>query len=332
MRKKGNYLLSDRLREELKQTLEKGEQAILFINRRGFFTFVMCRECGYTIECPHCAISLSYHSTERKVRCNRCDYTAPTPSSCPRCNSTIISYFGIGTQRIESEVAQVFPSARILRYDRDSVSKRGSHEIFFAAFAEGKADVLIGTQMVTKGLDVGKVTLVGVVSADTALHLPDFRSAEHTFQLLTQVAGRTGRHNLPGKVIIQTYSPQNYAIQSAIKHDYDAFYQKEIKHREELHYPPFSRLISIMISGVEIKKVIKISEDLERFLKKRLTEGVLGPAPAVIPKLRGEWRYHILLKGRELDKTRRAIGETMAKVVIPSDIKVAVDVDPMGML
>jgi primosomal protein N' (replication factor Y) len=332
MRQKGNFLLSEKLRQELKNTLAKGEQAILFINRRGFFTFVMCRECGFTVECPHCAISLAYHSDERKVRCNRCDYTADTPSSCPRCNSGKISYYGIGTQRIEQEVAQVFPSARILRYDRDSVSKRGSHEAFFAAFADGKADVLIGTQMVTKGLDVGKVTLVGVVSADTALHLPDFRSAEHTFQLLTQVAGRAGRHHLPGKVIIQTHQPDNYVIRTAVNHDYDAFYRQEIKYRQELNYPPFNQLISLMVSGPEIKPVVKISEDLEKFLKKRLGDAVLGPVPAVIPRLRGEWRYHLLLKGNDLNQLRQAANETLAKVVVPAEVKVVVDIEPMNML
>jgi primosomal protein N' (replication factor Y) len=332
MRKKGNFLLSEKLRQELKNTLEKGEQAILFINRRGFFTFVLCRECGFAIECPQCSISLAYHSDERKVRCNRCGFSADAPAICPRCHSSSIKYFGIGTQRIEKEVADVFSSARILRYDRDSVSKRGSHEAFFAAFAEGKADVLIGTQMVTKGMDVAKVTLVGVVSADTALNLPDFRSGEHTFQLLTQVAGRAGRHHLPGKVIIQTYQPDNYVIRSAVSHDYDGFYKQEIKHREELGYPPFSRLISILISGAEIKKVVKITEDLEGFLKKRISQGILGPAPAVIPRLRGEWRYHILLKGNDLEKMRTAVAETLEKIVVPSEIKVVVDVEPMSML
>jgi primosomal protein N' (replication factor Y) len=274
------------------------------------------------------------------VRCNRCDYTAAAPNVCPRCNSSSITYYGVGTQRIEAEVAQVFPQARILRYDRDSVSQRGSHETFFAAFAQGKADVLIGTQMVAKGLDVGKVTLVGVVSADTALHLPDFRSAEHTFQLLTQVAGRTGRHNLPGKVIIQTYQPDNYVISSAIDHDYEAFFRHELEHRRELNYPPFSQLIGLLISGADINKVIRVSGDLERFLKKRLDKGILGPALAAIPRLRGQWRYHLLIKGNAQDviprrcsgQVRKALKETLAKIVVPSDIKLAIDVDPMSLL
>lgn len=332
MREGKDYLLSKRLRKELKETLSKGEQAILFINRRGYFTFVMCRECGFTIECPKCSVSLTYHSGDRKLRCNRCGFSSEAPIICPRCQSSSIKYFGTGTQRIEKEVAEVFPAARILRYDRDTVSKRGSHEVFFSAFAQGKADVLVGTQMVTKGLDVANVTLVGVVSADTALQLPDFRAAEHTFQLLTQVAGRAGRHHLPGKVIIQTYSPEHYAIQAAAKHDYEEFYKQEISHREEVGYPPFSKLVSLLIAGLEAKKVEKVAEDLERFLMKRLSEGVLGPAPATIPKLRGEWRYRILLKGKDLKNIRRAVVETLGKIVIPSEIKVAVDVEPMNML
>ncbi|MFH1683310.1 MAG: primosomal protein N' [Candidatus Margulisiibacteriota bacterium] len=331
MRKGEGFLLSDRLREELAETLERKEQAILFLNRRGYFTFVICQECGYTVDCPHCAISLTYHTSEKKLRCNRCGYSGAPPNGCPRCNSRSIRYFGTGTQRIEKEVADIFPAARILRYDSDAVSKRCSHETFFAAFAKGQADVLIGTQMVAKGLDIANVTLVGAVSADTSLHLPDFRSAEHTFQLLTQVAGRTGRHHLPGKVIIQTYTPDHYAIKNAMTHDYENFYQQEIKHRQELSYPPFSKLVSLVISGESAPKVEKTAEDIGAFLSWRV-KNVLGPAPAVIPKLRGQWRYRILLKGNELRVMRNAIKETLAKVVVPSDVKVIVDVEPMGMM
>ncbi|OGB87541.1 primosomal protein N' [candidate division WOR-1 bacterium RIFCSPLOWO2_02_FULL_46_20] len=331
MREAKGFILSDKLREELKETLRWGQQAILFINRRGYFTFVMCRECGLTIECPKCSVSLTYHTGVGKVVCNRCGYQAEIPRSCPRCNSLSIKYFGSGTQRIEKEVADLCPDARILRYDRDSLGERGSHEQFFAAFAGGKADVLIGTQLVTKGLDVANVTLVGVVTADTGLNFPDFRSAEHTFQLLTQVAGRAGRHHLPGKVIIQTYNPDHYAIQAAAKHDYESFYQQEIKHRQELNYPPFTKLISLIISGASEPKVIKVAEDLGQFLKKRLAQGVLGPAPAATPKVRGHFRHHILMKGSELLVMSNVIREVMKKIVIPSEVRVAVDVEPMNM-
>jgi primosomal protein N' (replication factor Y) len=332
MRHEKRFILSQKLRDELKETISRGEQAILFINRRGFFTFVMCKECGFTLQCPACSISLSYHSGDRKLRCNRCDYSTDAPSLCPQCNSSSITYFGTGTQRIEKEVADTIPGVRIIRYDRDSVSKRGSHEVFFSAFAEKKADVLIGTQMVAKGLDIASVTLVGVVSADTALRLPDFRAAERTFQLLTQVAGRAGRHHLPGKVIIQTYDPENYAIQTATRHDYDDFYNEEIKHRRELNYPPYSKLISLLFSGKDVNKVKKIADDAKSFLSKRINSGILGPAPAVISKLRGDWRYQILLKGEDLDELRNAVCESLEKLVVPMEIKLVVDVEPMSML
>jgi len=332
MRSEKKWLLSKALRDELRQTLSQGEQAILFMNRRGYFTFVMCHDCGFAISCPRCSVSLTYHTGERKLRCHRCDYSCQAPMVCPRCNSSSIRYFGTGTQRIEKEVADIYPAARILRWDFDAVKKHGSHQDFFSAFSEGKADVLIGTQMVTKGLDVANVTLVGVVSADTALHIPDFRAAEHTFQLLTQVAGRAGRHHLAGRVIVQTHSPEHYVIKTSAKHDYKEFYNQEIKHREELGYPPFSKLISLRIEGPELEKTGKIASDLEKFLKKRLLKGVLGPAPAVVPKVRGNFRFHILLKGQDLDEMRKAVVESLEKLVVPSEIRVVVDVEPMGMI
>jgi primosomal protein N' (replication factor Y) len=331
--KAGNFgVLSRRLSEELAGTLAKGEQAILFMNRLGYFTFVICRECGLTLQCPECTVSLVYHTSDQKVRCSHCGYSRQAPALCPRCNSSSIRYFGSGTQRIEEEVAKLFPAARILRYDRDTVGKRGSHEEFFATFAAGKADVLIGTQMVTKGMDIAGVTLVGVVSADTALNLPDFRSAEHTFQLLTQVAGRAGRHHLPGKVIIQTYNPEHYAIKAAAKHDYELFYRRELEHRRELMYPPFTRMISLTVTAAEEKKAARLIDQLAGLLTARLKEGVRGPAPAPISRLRGEWRYHLLLKGTELDGLRSAVRSLLAKAVIPDDVKLAIDVEPLSLL
>ncbi|MDD5383229.1 MAG: primosomal protein N', partial [Candidatus Margulisbacteria bacterium] len=332
MRGEGFGVLSERLKDEIKGALSGGEQIILFMNRLGYFTFIMCRECGLTLECPQCSVSLVYHSADRRLRCGRCGYSTDAPIICPRCHSSSIKYFGTGTQRIEEEVASIFPAARLLRYDRDTVGQRGSHEAFFSTFAAGKADVLIGTQMVTKGLDIANVTLVGAVAADTALYLPDFRAAEHTFQLLTQVAGRAGRHHLPGKVIIQTYNPEHYAIRAAAQHDYEEFYKQEIEFRKELNYPPFSRLISLLISGADEKKVAKVSEDLGKFLNKRLKTAVLGPAAAAIPRLRGQWRYRILLKGDDLGQLRRAIAETLEKAVVPVDVKIAIDVEPMSLL
>jgi primosomal protein N' (replication factor Y) len=277
-------------------------------------------------------VALVYHTGDRQVRCGRCGHAAPAPAVCSRCNSVAIRYFGTGTQRIEEEVAKVFPAARLLRWDRDTVSKRGSHEAFFAAFAAGEADVMIGTQMVTKGLDVAKVTLVGVVSADTALGLPDFRAAEHTFQQLTQVAGRAGRHQLPGRVVIQTYKPDHYAIRAAARHDYEAFYRRELQHREELDYPPFSELISLVVSGRAQAKVAKTADDIAGFLNKRLAKRVLGPAPAAISRLRGDWRYRLLIKGEKLEELRAVVAETLHKAVVPQEINVAVDVEPLNLL
>jgi primosomal protein N' (replication factor Y) len=332
LKQKNFGVLSERLRDELERTLTAGEQAILFINRLGYFTFIMCRSCGYVIECPRCAVSLVYSSHDRRLRCNRCGFSSEPGATCPRCNSTSIKYFGTGTQRIEDEVAKSFPSARILRYDRDTTGPRGSREAFFKTFAAGKADVLIGTQMVTKGMDIAAVTLVGVVSADSGLHLPDFRAGEHTFQLLTQVAGRAGRHQLPGRAIIQTYSPEHYVIKTAVNHDYQAFYDREIAERQDLGYPPFNKLISLLISGADQNKVNQVAGDLGDFLNKRLSEGVMGPIPAVIPKLRGEWRDRILLKGQDLSVMRQAVEQTRSRVVVPREIKVTVDVEPMSLL
>jgi len=329
---KSRGVLSEKLKQELKQVLEKKEQAILFINRRGFFTFAMCQACGQPIECPHCSISLTYHSFTKKLHCNRCGFTVASNVICPRCKSDSIRFYGTGTQRIEQEVAQIYPAARILRWDKDTVTKRGSHDVFFSAFADGKADVLIGTQMVAKGMDVANVTLVGVVSADTGLYFPDFRAAEHTFQLLTQVAGRAGRHHLPGKVIIQTLNPDHYAIKAAQKHDYESFYHNEIKYRQELSYPPFSKLISIMLSGPSAEKTAKIAKDLSQFINKRIKTGVLGPALAAIPKLRGLWRYQILLKGNDLTQMRQSLLESLDKTVVPKEIRVTIDVEPMEMV
>ncbi|MFH1542284.1 MAG: primosomal protein N' [bacterium] len=332
MRQDKGFILSERLKEELKVTLERKEQAILFINRRGYFTFIMCKDCGKAIECPTCSVSLTYHSEDKHLLCGHCGYSTDSPHICPHCQGSSVQYFGIGTQRIEQEVADYFPQARILRYDSDAVTKRGSHETLFNTFAEGKADILIGTQMVAKGLDVANVTLVGVVAADTALNLPDFRAAERTFQLITQVAGRAGRHHLPGKVIVQTYSPEHFALQTAVKHDYDAFYQAEIKHRQELNYPPYSQLIGIVVSGEARAKVIKVIQDIKTFLDNRQIKGVMGPAPAVIARLRGDWRYRLLLKSSKIQETRNKLQEIMSKIVIPSDVRVVVDVEPISLL
>ncbi|MFA4906100.1 MAG: primosomal protein N' [Candidatus Margulisiibacteriota bacterium] len=333
MREEKAWMLSQRLRNEIKETLSRGEKVILFLNRRGYFTYAQCKECGSAVECPQCSVALVYHNSVKKLICGHCGLIAEAQVICPKCQNASISFRGIGTQRIESEVAQVYPQAKIIRLDRDVVVKRGSHEVSFAAFAEGDADVLIGTQLVTKGMDVASVTLVGVVSADTSLNLPDFRAAERTFQQLTQVAGRAGRHHLPGKVIVQTFNPEHYAIKYAAKHDYEGFYKEEIKEREELFYPPFSRLINLVISSKDEKKAEVIAQDLGRLIK--LPQGkyqLLGPAPAPIAKIRGQYRYFILLKGEKIDPLREAVGAGLKKLVAPFDIRINMDIDPLDMV
>ena len=337
MREEKDRMLSQKLRQEIKETLSRGEKVILFMNRRGYFTFSICRECGHALECPRCSVSLVYHSDDKKLRCGHCGYETEANIICPKCHNTSMGFFGIGTQRIEKEVAEVYRDARIIRLDRDAVQKRGSHEKIFAAFSEGEADVLIGTQMVTKGLDVAKVTLVGVVSADTSLNLPDFHAAERTFQQLTQVAGRAGRHHLPGKVIIQSLNPEHYALKYALSHDYDGFYKEEIEFRKSLFYPPFSRLINIILSGRNEQKTAETASHIAKSLKsnyklQNTKHIILGPAKAAISKLRGQFRYQILIKAEEILSAKKVVFESIREEHLPPDIRVNVDIDPMNLL
>jgi len=332
--KAGNYnVLSRKLKEEIKSVIQKKEQAILFINRRGYFSFVMCRTCGHAIQCPKCSTSLIYYMNDKKLRCNHCGFTSEAPVICPKCQSTQIKFFGGGTQRIEQEVARIVPAARILRLDRDTVTKKGSYENIIRAFISGSADILIGTQMVTKGLDIGSVTLVGVVAADIGLNLPDFRAAEHTFQLITQVAGRAGRHKLAGEVIIQTYNPDHYAIKFASAYDYEGFYNEEIKSRKALLYPPFGNLINIIAYGESEKKVEQVSGELVKFLKKRISgDEVFGPAIAPIARLKDNYRHQIIVKGRNLEGMRKAVVESAGRIVKLGGVRVSVDIEPYNML
>lgn len=247
---KGNKsIFSTRLLDGIKKRLAHGEQAVLFLNRRGFSTFVLCRECGQALRCPHCDVSLTFHYGAKRVICHYCGHSIPVPDKCPNCGGTRIRFFGSGTEKVEDEVKRLFPEARTLRLDRDSVSKRGAVDRIYRAFREGQADILVGTQMVAKGLDVPGVTLVGVISADTCLNLPDFRAAERTFSLITQVAGRAGRGDCPGEVIIQSYDPNHYSIQMAATQDYESFFKHEIALRKHGNYPPFSSMIFLECHG-----------------------------------------------------------------------------------
>ncbi len=335
LKAKNFNVLSRKLRDEIKSAFEKKEQAILFINRRGYFSFVMCRSCGHVIQCPKCSSNLIYHLSDKKLRCNHCNFTASAATVCPKCGSTSIKFFGGGTQRIEQEVANIIPKARILRLDRDTVTKKGSYANIIRSFISGSADVLIGTQMVTKGLDIGSVTLVGVVSADIGLNAPDFRAAEHVFQMITQVAGRAGRRKLAGKVIVQTYDPDHYAIKFAAGHDYEGFYATEIASRKELGYPPLESLINLTITAESEKKAEQVAEDTATFIAKRLAKDageVFGPGVAPINRLKGLYRYQVTVKGRDIDAMRKAVVESVNGVVKLDRARITVDVDPYNMM
>ncbi|MFA4991720.1 MAG: primosomal protein N' [Candidatus Omnitrophota bacterium] len=322
-------IFSMRLKEWIEKDVNEERQVILFLNRRGFSTFINCRKCGHVVKCKRCSVSLTYHFDTRKLICHHCDYRIDPPEICPKCNSSYIKYWGLGTEKVESEAHRLFPQAAIARMDTDATHKRGAHEKVLSRFKDHKIDVLIGTQMIAKGLDFPKVTLVGVISADTALSLPDFRAGERTFNLLTQVAGRAGRSDLGGRVIIQTYTPQHYSIQAAKTHDYNAFYDKEIQFRKELNLPPFCHMVSITIRGRNEKRVMDLSERLRDSLERNKPENVdvLGPAPAPISRMKGMYRWNVFLKSEKVE-TITGILKKVLDGVRGSGMFVTVDVDP----
>ncbi|MGD0382149.1 MAG: primosomal protein N' [Thermoguttaceae bacterium] len=319
------------------KALEAGGQVILLLNRRGFSTHIQCPSCGHVIECPHCDIALTHHRTQEIALCHFCDYQIPSPTVCPKCEFSGIRYSGLGTQRLEAEVRARFPNVTCLRMDTDTMQGHGSHERALAAFRSGKVRILLGTQMIAKGLDFPNVTLVGVINADTALHLPDFRAAERTFHLVTQVAGRTGRGEKGGHVLVQTFNPEHPAIQAAIRHDYAAFAAGELPIREMLRYPPFSSMIRLVIRGPSEPIAREFANFLARLVKESLqAEGasarVLGPAPAPFARLRGMYRFQIQLQGLECDKLRAAVRQSAAESKAPDGVQWIADVDPLDMM
>jgi primosomal protein N' (replication factor Y) len=327
--KTGNTSLFSRsLLAAMKETLAQGEQIILFLNRRGTATFVRCRNCGFVFRCPRCSIALTYHSVEKRLICHRCRYSIPVSPSCPRCSRRNLRLLGIGTQRVEEEIRHFFPEARLLRWDRDVITRRYAHEELLKNFRDHKADVLIGTQMIAKGLDLPQVTLAGVINADTGLNFPDFRSSERTFQLLCQVAGRAGRGVKAGKVIIQTYSPDNYIIEAAAKHDYLSFYYKEIDYRRRYNYPPFSQLVRLVYSHTNEELCRREVERVYHLILEKAREGmsdfsVIGPVPAFAFRARGRYRWQLFLRGS--DPTRM-----LSQLTLPQGW--TIDVDPVGVV
>lgn len=329
------HFISPRLEEELIKNHEHQKQTLLFLNRRGYAPFVMCLDCGHTFGCPSCSLSLTYHKHERKLICHFCDYTAPPPNVCHACGSSRIKMIGIGTERVEEEVKRILPTAKVARLDRDIITKKGELARLLTALKEGELDVLIGTQMIAKGHDYPGVTLVGVILAETSLNFPDFRSAETTFALLTQVAGRAGRGDEPGKVIVQTFNPEHYAIKTALTQNYQAFAQKEMGVRRELGYPPFTRLAVIRFSGESALGVRETAQALAQLAKSSNQITPVGPAPAPFSKIRNQYRWQLLIKSRSSKAVR-----SWAKFLISNglaiakkhNVKITVDVDPLRLL
>jgi primosomal protein N' (replication factor Y) len=332
-------ILSLPLRNAITETLADGGQSILFLNRRGFSTAILCFECGATEHCKNCDIALVYHASVQKLRCHYCDFEIPPPDRCSECGAPDAALMGVGTQRVEEEVRSQFPNARIARLDRDTAKKRGFTESVLRGLHDRSIDIVVGTQMVAKGHDFPGVRLVGVVVADVGLHLPDFRAAERTFQLLTQVAGRAGRDSAPGRVIIQTFAPSHYAIQPVLDHDYERFYNEELGHRKSLGYPPFGRLIRALITGPDEAETRSASLELSRLVSAIAVDGskqeleVLGPAPAPLARLRGRHRYQLLVKGAP-GPLLRAAAETLVKAAagLAAPLQASVDVNPVSML
>jgi len=333
----GGSLLSRPLLASLTERLARGEQSLLFLNRRGHSHHTQCRACGWVPVCPHCDISLTLHLSPRELRCHYCDHREPATAQCPQCRAALLRLSGAGTQRVERELAAALPKARVARLDTDVVRGRASAGDVLAAFGRGEADVLLGTQMIAKGLDFPRVTLVGVLDADVALHLPDFRAAERTFQLLVQVAGRAGRGRTPGEVLVQTCSPEHPAIAAACRHDAASFARRELAERKEAGYPPYVRLATLLFTGSD-EKTVERSADLLAAAVAPEAEArsvrVLGPAPQALARLRGRYRWHLLLKGdspavRAVAARGLEWAESKAR---PSSVQVTADVDPVEVL
>ena len=332
-------VLSMPLQTEIKETLSKGQQVILLINRRGFSTFTQCQACGHVIQCPNCAIPMIWHSKDQMLKCHYCNHAEYFPDVCPECGSDAFKNSGTGTQKIEQYVKELFPENNVERIDSDILVRKGEHIRLLEKFQRGDIDILVGTQMIAKGLDNPNVTLVGVISADASFNLPDFRASERGFQLLTQVAGRAGRGEFAGKVLFQTYNPDFYALESAKSQNYREFYDTEIAAREEFDYPPFSQIIRLILSSQNTFRAEKSAQEIalrlcimiEKYgISERLD--ILGPTPCVIERINGQYRFQILIKNKMSGKGHQFVSSFLNKVIMPKDIKLAIDVDPLDIL
>lgn len=331
--KKTQGYFSNILIESIRHCLEKKEQVILLLNRRGYSSFVSCKNCGYTFKCPNCDITLTFHKSSNTLRCHYCGYGEKVYKACPSCSENSLSNLGVGTQKIEEELYSLFPTSRVLRMDYDTTSKKGMHEKMIQAFKNLEYDILLGTQMVAKGLDFSNVTLVGVINADTSLNIPDFRSSENTFSLLSQVAGRSGRSIKEGFVIIQTFNPEHYAIELTKTHDYLSFYKKEMVIRKQLKYPPFYYLCNIRISGKDDNFVLAEALKIKRSLERNLNETIiLGPSAASIYRINNIIRYNIILKYKKTNNIFEILEKIINHYKTNNKIKIDVDFNPSQML
>lgn len=326
---------SRQLMEEMRQRLQAGEQTMLLLNRRGFSSFMLCRECGERLQCVNCSVVLTYHKRDRRMLCHYCGYAEKIPEECPKCGSDYIQFLGTGSERVEDELHEHLPTARIARLDRDTASAKGAFETILQSFREGHVDILVGTQMIAKGHDIPNVTLVGVVLADIGLSMPDFRAAERTFQLLTQAAGRAGRGQLPGRVLVQTLNPEHYAIQLAAQQDYEAFYKKELEFRKWLRYPPFSAFASVVVRDPSQQEALRKATQLG-YLLMPPPEGsrIIGPAEAPVPRLQNEFRYQILIKASKRAAIRSVLNRMreMAEQEKWRPTALTIDVDPISLM
>ncbi len=329
-------VFSQSLYHRVKRALARGQQVILFLNRRGFAGIELCRQCGFVVECPHCSVSMTYHTYPEHLQCHYCAYKTAPYHECPHCHSTSIGNFGLGTQKLEKQVKEAFPGAEVIRMDSDVTTGKGIHEKMWRTFKEKKASILVGTQMIAKGHDFPDVTLVGVIAADINLHLPDFRAGEKTFQLLTQVAGRAGRGDEEGAVIIQTFSPEHYSISAAVAQDFEAFMVEEIRRRRLLNYPPFADLLIFGCSAQKEQEAVQTAEKLKARLERGLVSGeeLLGPSPAPIKRVKGYFRYLLVYKGEDLQEKNSYIRETIwnFRQELAVGIRVTVDFNPIMML
>ena len=340
LKSKNRSIFSRSLLTEITDRLTKNEQTILFLNRRGYSSYVFCRNCGHVEKCEVCSVSMTYHFSKQRTVCHHCGAEKRTPRSCPSCTSENIRYFGLGTERVEQEVLRAFPQAKVQRMDTDSTLQKNAHQTILDRFNNQEIDILVGTQMIAKGLDFPNVTLVGVIIADTALNLPDFRASERSFNLLTQVAGRSGRSNLEGKVIVQTYMPDHYGIQAAKNHDYVGFYNQEIMFRKELNYPPLSHVATILVRGTAEEEVISTANDLRSILDSIQADHfpnieVRGPVAAPLSKIKAKHRWHLLVKcesSDDLRETIHAMNQSTRTNFTPTSVEKIVDIDPISML